>query len=131
MIRRPLVAAAVAMLVTAGCGPDLPGDSGRSPVASAERARLVDVDFVPFARTDLWFVTLAERAGDRHLYAAAQQGVVVRVDRPTLDDVRGGELPLVDLDDVVLDLTDQNYQLSPLHHTVTPNLRIVAIITND
>ncbi len=100
-----LVAAGV--LLTGACSADLPDDgAGNSPLAYTQRARLVDVEFVPFASTDLWLVALAERPGDPHLYGIAQQGQVVRFDPPKPADVRDGQLDDVELE-VVLDIGDQ------------------------
>lgn len=106
-LRRSMVAVVAVSIIAAGCGADLPGDGeGRSPLAYTQRARLVDVEFIPFASTELWIVGLAERPGDPHLYGIAQQGQVVRVEPPTPDQVVDGRLDEVQLD-VVLDLTDQ------------------------
>ena len=74
-LRTWTAAAVAATLVGVGCGADVPGTAANdSPLAYTQRARLVDVELVPFVATDLWLVALAERPGDPHVYAIAQQG---------------------------------------------------------
>jgi glucose/arabinose dehydrogenase len=107
MGRRAWWGLAAAAVVAGACSADLPDDgAGDAPLAYTQRARLVDVTFVPFASTDLWLVGLAERPGDSHLYAIAQQGQIVRFDPPKPEQVTDGRLATVDFE-VVLDLSDQ------------------------
>lgn len=98
---------AAVVLAVGACSADLPDDgAGDSPLAFTQRARLVEVSFVPFVTTDLWLVALAERPGDAHLYGIAQQGLVVQVVPPTPDQVTAGRLDEVD-PEIVLDITDK------------------------
>ncbi|MFK8023658.1 MAG: sorbosone dehydrogenase family protein [Ilumatobacter sp.] len=57
------------------------------------------VDFVPFVMAGVPFVTTVVRPGDDHLYTVDQRGRVLRVDRPTLDDLTSdGDLGTSPLD---------------------------------
>jgi len=104
---RALSTVGVAALLVTGCSADLPDEgAGRSPLAYTQRARLVDVTFIPFVSTDLWIVGLAERPGDPRLYGIAQQGQVVRLEPRTPALVTDGRLDDVE-PEVVLDLGGQ------------------------
>lgn len=94
--------------LTAGCGVDLPEADvlGNGPLDYANRARLVDVEFIEFVVTERFITTLATRPGDTGLYAVARGGEIMRVEPPTANDVHDGTLESVDLEHVVLDVVD-------------------------
>ncbi|MFK7916834.1 MAG: sorbosone dehydrogenase family protein [Ilumatobacter sp.] len=105
-------AAAACGLLLAGCGVDTPSSGAAlGPLAFTQRARLVSVDFVEFVDADVKLVTIVERPGDEHLYGIDKLGRVVRIERPTLNDVdSSGRLTaewrtVESLDDVVLDVS--------------------------
>jgi hypothetical protein len=113
MSRIAIAVAALAAL-TVSCGVDSQPGAIRSdaPLAYTTRPRVVEADLIPFVVSDIRFTTTVERPGDPDLYGVDQDGRVLRIERPTVDDVRlDGTLtgPVGDrstLDDVVLDIIE-------------------------
>jgi hypothetical protein len=62
---------------------------------------------VTFLQSEQWVTTLAVRPGDAALYVALQDGLVARVEPPSIDDVVDSTLPIGDFGDIVLDISDQ------------------------
>lgn len=106
---RRYLAVALAGLALAGCGVDDPslGPQADQPLAATQRVRHVDIELVRFIESDQWVTTLAVRPGDTALYAALQDGLVARVNPPSIDDVAASTLAIGDFDDIVLDISDQ------------------------
>lgn len=105
--RAPALLLAVVSLV--GCGVDDGGGQvrGDGPLDYANRGRLVDVEFVEFARTDRFITTMSTRPGDDDaLYVVIRNGEVLRIEPPTPAEMSDGSPEPIDLDDVVLDVVD-------------------------